>query len=587
MKSTPVSSVLEALEPRLAPAGIVSLSTAGGVLSVTGDSAGSDNAVRILEISPGLWRISDPLASGTTFSLNGAAAAATVDISAATGIKTQLGTGNDTLQLFGLNVAGHLTIADKSGNDDININGCTINGSVKIDSGSGDDQIRLIGSLTNNPLSIKAGTGNDLVSFDKDTFRDVNVDLGTGTNIFDADTTSLTIFGNLNVTTAGGADEDNGFTLAATSCLISGSVKFTVKAGDSTIKIGNVSGDTLFIGGNLTLQTGSGEDLFTLNETITIGGLLTIKAGNGDNTLLGQTAAPHIIGGFSYTGGTGIDTLDFTEQSLQIGTNVSLNMGNGSFNRVFLTPTDLLQVDGNITYKGGTGADALRFDSTDASVLGQINFNGANGSNTFHFLPDNGVLGSLTYKGGTGSDIVRIGDFLGGTTALISVLGKVNINVSKDYSEISLADSVLYSSVNVTAATHINEFFDILDTRILGTVNYKATGVGTTVVNFTNSTFFSAVTLDTGKGNDFIDFDIAGGTSLRNTFQAPVKILMGDGDDVFTSGANPTLANAGSIFNALLTVDGGKGTDTTNLLVGYNNTFGVTPDIKTTVETQN
>jgi hypothetical protein len=197
------------------------------------------------------------------------------------------------------------------------------------------------------------------------------------------------------------------------------------------------------------------------------------------------------------------------------------------------------------------------------------------------------VLGSLTYKGGTGTDIVRIGDFLSGTTALVSVLGKVNINVGKDYSEVSLSDSVLYSSVNVTGASQINEFFDILDTRILGTVNYKATGVGTSVVNFTNSTFFSAVTLDTGKGNDFIDFDIAGGTSIRNTFQAPVKILMGDGDDVFTSGASPTLANAGSIFNALLTVDGGQGTDTASLLTGYNNTFGVTPDIKTTVETQN
>ena len=587
MKSTPVSSVLEALELRLAPAGIVSLSTAGGVLTITGDSAGSDNAVRILEISPGLWRISDPLASGTTFSLNGAAAAATVDITAASGIKTQLGAGNDALQMLGLNVAGPVTIAEKSGADVLTIDTCTINGSVKIDTGSGDDILTLNNNHFNSPLNVKTGTGNDFFNFAGNITRDVNVDLGSGSNNFTANATELTIFGNLNVTAAGGVAETNNLTLAAATGLITGNVKLTVKAGNTTIEIGDISGDTMLIAGNLTFQTGHGLDNFTLNQTLTVGGLFSVKAGNGDNTLLGQTSAPHILGGFSYTGGTGSDIIEFTEQSLHIGSNISVNLGSGSTNRLSLTPTDLLQAEGNITYKGGTGADTLRVDSTEANVLGQINFNAGNGSNVFHFLPENGVLGSLTYKGGTSTDIVRIGDFFGGTTALVSVLGKVNINVSKDYSEISLTNSVLYSSVNVTAASHINEFFDILDTRILGTVNYKATGVGLSIVDFTNSTFFSAVTLDTGKGNDFINFDIGAGTSLRNTFQAPVKILMGDGDDVFTSGTNPTLANAGSIFNALLTVDGGKGTDTASLLTGYNNTFGVAPDIKTTVETQN
>lgn len=609
MKHASTFPILESLEPRLAPAGVVAISTAGGVLTITGDAGVTSNSIQISDGGNGLWHISDHQGDGTTFSLNGAPAVAALDITAAAkGIKVQLGEGDDFFRLNNVTVVGPLTIADKAGDDTFNLDFNSINGAIKIDTGAGNDQILFNNNQLNGAITAKMGAGDDTFDLSSGLYRHVTADLGTGSNSLDIDSSRITLLGNLNVTTAGGGSETQDFLLAAANGLITGSVKFIVKAGDSKVTFGSLNGDdmrilgsvtiqtaagnddvtlkeSVFVGGNFTYQSGAGDDFLRLIENVSTGGLLTMKSTDGENVLLGDNVTSLSLGGLTMVGGKGNDQIVLGGNHISIAGNVSMSAGTGDQSSVSFLTLGTLEIGGNLTYKGGTGDDNLSITNGKTHLLGTLNFTGSNGTNAMLVVPEVGLFGSINFTGGTGSEFIELGDSSDNTT-LISVFGKTSMNLGKGLAQISIRDTLFNSTLTIATAGDQDQM-EMTESTIIGAFNLKSTGQANGTLDIEGSTFHSLVSLYTGAGDDTLNFDTTLNTPARNTFLGAVKINLGDGDDTLSGGKNPIDVKAGNTFQSLLTVDGGKGNDVVSLRSDFNNVFDIVPDIKDTVETAN
>ncbi|HYF35589.1 MAG TPA: hypothetical protein VD994_09895 [Prosthecobacter sp.] len=128
------AGVLETLEPRLAPAGVVTITTAGGVLTITGD--GGHNVIHITDLpDSGEWQISDPTVSDCT-------------------------------------VRGNLTLNTGAGEDYVYLNASdggtnAFFGAVRIVTGANADQVELGTSGTNQfyrQVFIDCGAGTDTLT---------------------------------------------------------------------------------------------------------------------------------------------------------------------------------------------------------------------------------------------------------------------------------------------------------------------------------------------------------------------------------------------------------------------------------------
>ena len=128
-------SVIEPLEARVAPAGLITATFAGGILTLTGDGAAND-----IDMSgAGQDFISIAGIGGTTIALNGAAAAATVSFTGT--IKT---------------LNGNLGV----GNDRVNLNVVTL-GSLSLDGGDGNDSLIFTNSVATGPVKFVGGNNDD------------------------------------------------------------------------------------------------------------------------------------------------------------------------------------------------------------------------------------------------------------------------------------------------------------------------------------------------------------------------------------------------------------------------------------------
>eukprot|EP01031_Cornospumella_fuschlensis_P050000 gene50000-61197_t len=210
-------AVVESLEPRLAPAGTVILSTAGGVLTITGDAG--NNGISITDVpATGNWSISDPTASGTTYVLNGVTQAAMFTVPAQNGIKATLGDGNDDMRIIpsadpsGMILTGVLSINAGKGNDTLNLGtsanqALLVQGAATIDMGDDTDAVSLINSaLFSNTVDIKLGAGNDNLALSgsgaEHTFlKGLKIDVGAGPSSMNLTSAILSVSGgNLAIT---------------------------------------------------------------------------------------------------------------------------------------------------------------------------------------------------------------------------------------------------------------------------------------------------------------------------------------------------------------------------------------------------
>ncbi|HAL70697.1 MAG TPA: hypothetical protein DCP71_02880 [Verrucomicrobiales bacterium] len=581
--STPHLACLEALETRLAPAGLVTITLANGVLTIAGDSG--DNIVEITESSPGIWRAQDLSGSGTEFAFNGQPPSSAVSFFIPTGgVKVDLKEGNDNFNLGGLDIAGPLTVTDKAGNDDLGLFETHISGAVKIDLGIGTDTVAISRTSIGGALSLKMGSGDDGVALGSGYYQAVTVDLGTGTNTFGLDAGEpLRIQGNLSVVSAGGALETTGMVLATDNAIIHGHVSLKVLAGSSQVDFGFFVGNHLRIIGNLSLQTAAGNDQVRLTQDLTVGGQLSLKLGEGDNDVSSLGLQSFSLGSLAYTGGKGDDILDLRGTTATIAGSVTTTLGSGGSNVVDINPTTSLFIGGSFTYKGSTGNDLLYISGPRAEIYGPLNFTGLSGVNSLSLVPVLGRFGPINANGGAQTDLFTLGSF-SGSTVEITVLGKVNVNHGGGPSSLVVSDVTHHGALIVANAGGTNMY--IQDSQMNGPVSLKATGNSNSFFDLSDTTFVGAFSLTTGGGADTVLLDTSTGTSRVNLFRSQSTISLGAGDDLFRAGNTPVAPNQGNAFGGVLTVSGGSGTDTAEVLTGYGNSFDLPAVIKSDVEFQ-
>lgn len=100
---------LEELEARIAPAGGVVVTQAGGSLTITGDA--DDNEIEITQVGVGEFQI----ASGTSATTINGGAGPVVFQGVTKDLKFAMGEGDDSVTLTDLNIAGNLTFDGGNG----------------------------------------------------------------------------------------------------------------------------------------------------------------------------------------------------------------------------------------------------------------------------------------------------------------------------------------------------------------------------------------------------------------------------------------------------------------------------------------
>ncbi len=158
-----VHSLIEPLETRVAPAGLITATFAGGILTLTGDAAANDIDVT----GTGQDFITITGIGGTTIALNGAAAAATASFTGTIkAINGNLGVGNDRVNLNVLTL-GSLSLEGGDGNDSLIFTNSVATGPVKFVGGNNDDTFSAAGALfkVGGALTLDMGDGANTTLF--------------------------------------------------------------------------------------------------------------------------------------------------------------------------------------------------------------------------------------------------------------------------------------------------------------------------------------------------------------------------------------------------------------------------------------
>jgi len=244
---------------------------------------------------------------------------------------------------------------------------------ITVSLGSGDNDINLIGTSHEN--TVTGGDGDDDISF-----------------LTDTGTAAALVGGGENV-------------IAATS-ITSGELIVTSGSGDDTVTADK------FTSAEISLTLGDGDNTINLDPGTLAGTELTAVTGNGEDTVKFDSAnavASHADDVFTFTLGTGTDTLDFSGGA----STIDLTAGSITFDGLdvieFGGQSSNVTLDGvhlagkTITLKGdGTVTDTVEVDLDTA------------GTYDFSSISIDGTIakafGGLNIDGGTGADIITATD---------------------------------------------------------------------------------------------------------------------------------------------------------------------------------
>ena len=553
-KTSTSSSVLESLESRLAPAGIVSLSlSTSGALTIAGDALAND--LQITE-SGNDWTIASQVGGDTLFEMNGGPALSSITFAAPLSLKASLGAGND----------------------DMLISEAIIPGTVSIDGGEGDDIVDLTSTSIGGATAIRLGNGHDYFTAGGDLFfaKGFSVDLGTGQNTFDVNATTLLSNGSISAVAGGSAVEQQTFILAAELGDVKGSVTLrTSTASFTDFEIGALTDDSLRVTGNLTLTAAAGDDLVTLAGNIETLGAFAIGLGHGANSVLTDDAALIKANALSYAGGSHQDSVTLANEVLQVTGNMSFNGGAGT-NLLDLNPASALSIGGRLSYSGGNGNDALIIDGPSVIIGGAVSMAVSSGNNAFGLNAVSGSVGAFSYSAAAGNDVVDVGESTG-VSSLVTVRGNVSINTGAGSADVMVRDADIYGNLTVNTAVAFGgiDIVRLIDSDFRGNVGINLTGGAESDVIVRDGIFDRAVTINTGGGDDYVAFDTdTDVSSIYSIFDGYVRINLGAGNDIFAAGSNPAVDTVGNDFNSYVDVNGGTGYDRAYFMYfDYNNGF--------------
>ncbi|MCW0217522.1 MAG: hypothetical protein OJI67_04275, partial [Prosthecobacter sp.] len=412
--------------------------------------------------------------------------------------------------------------------------------------------------------------------------KGLSVNLGKGANTFDVNAVTLLSDGSISAVAGGGLGEGQAFIFKTGIGEIHGALTLKTTTGSYTdFEIGDSADDYLSVSKGMTLQSAGGEDIVILRGDMDIGGLLALRLGQGDNSVITTNVDQLYAKALTYTGGKGNDEFILEARETVLDGNFTFSAGAGD-NTLDLATSEYLGVGGNLIFRGGNGLDHLFVTGPEVYVGKVISMNASSsdvvlGNNVFGLNATVADLGGIKYSGGAGTDIVDIGQF-DGDSDLISVFGAVTVNTGTGSSDVQVRDADIRGSLRITTNAGFGQVdtIQLLDSDFRGAVNINMQGRADSDVVVRDGVFDRNVTVNTGAGDDYIQFDTdTEVSSIYTYFDGYVRVFMGAGNDVFLAGHNPAVDTVGNDFNGFLDVYGGSGYDRAYFIdsEAYNNGF--------------
>jgi len=533
---------IEVLEPRIAPAAIVTVSFTGGALNLTGDTG--DHQFKITALDEGAFQL-QAVNNSVLFHVDGVA------------------TDTDTLLLTG--PIKSLTATGGTGVDAIDLIGLTIAGNVKIDGGVGANTTTFDTVAIKGGLQVLGGAGADHLLAPQGSLsvkKDVVLSLGDGANGFESYASTFQVGGQITCTGGSGADA---FGIYNGVFSVGGNLTLNLGAGSAsltTVAVGALLG-SFKVGKKLTFDTAqslAGElSTFAVAATqVQIGGDTQITDGLGD---LSVSLTDSVTGGFLNLRGalsvvSGGGGLAFTFGAAQAAAkSISIDASAATIGSVSLG-AGALSVPKGVTYTGGNVANAFSLLGRDVISGSSLQLNlGAGGTNTLSLSSSAaGFFQKTTVIGGSGDDSISI-DLFKAKTASIDI----QPGTGADQVSIALAQSTVSGKVSVTPAADsaAGKLTLKATNSTIGSLDYLSARNGNEVkvTSLSNGlTVKKAIHIVGGAGDDVIDF----GTVLNFKIVQGFKLELGDG-------TNEVTGNFSNLTAKSFTLTGGVGQDTVDL----------------------
>jgi hypothetical protein len=609
-------SKVEALESRVAPA-TITVDFSGGILNLTSDDGDHIFFITALD--------------ATTVELDGGPdtvfqqGSETTDTLRLTGpiksLTATLGSGGDSLDITGLNVAGNINIDLGEGTNKVEILSLTTKGSLEITGGAGIDNVNL-------------GTANVLVR------KDLSLQLGDGTNSLLISANPLQVGGQLTYTGGSGSDTAR---FSAAKAAIGGNATFTFGAGnaelsfDGSVKFGrdlvfdstgslaaenskldlssssvNVRRDLIFRDGaanskitanqigspaanrNFMVETGAGT--YDVSLLGTLGArLLDFDASASSGGIFTYSGSASKTGQIIFTGGDGSDIFNaagINNKPLSITAN--LGGGNNESQLQFSAST----IKG-ITITGGDGEDTLEANIFGSKVPGSINIDNGAGPATTTLQLQNAILnGEIRVTNGSGPGSADVS--IAGIASKIGGISYTTDTASSSFSLVGSLDLAIKGAVRVTGGAGGDSVnLGVIGARIGKGITLDLGDGGNSVSGSFGSLFTRSLIITGGTGSDSLTLDGVGNLGVVNlnlgagnnsamfvgtfgfltartfTFSSASTVdidalslalvqVLGKFNAQFGAGTSLFLLND-SIIGSVFTVDTGAGGDTVNI----------------------
>lgn len=554
-------SRIESLESRIAPASLVTVTFTKGVLTLTGDVGAHDFSLTALDATTTQLHA----ATGTLFHMDGVADSDTLLLTGALkSITATLGDAADHVGLTGLNVGGDVTITGGNGANAIDINTVSISGGLKITGGGDAD-------------TITAAAGSFVVK------KALTLDLGNGANNF---ANNATLVVGKDVTYTGGSGTD-AFGIMLGSMSIAGNLSLTTGAGNATVGLGAPNAPILFgVGKKFTIDsTGSlaGDDVNVIvgGYATKIGGDIRVTDGAGDLTFGTQSvAAAGFRGNISIVGGPGeaqvqLALYQFFSKSITVDASASSKSSVllGGFGTSFSS---------SIHYLGGVGDDSFAiqtYGASGGSIGTSLVADLGDGKNSVNVVSTAGFFKTAKVITGAGDDEIMVGA-LGAKITSLDVQtggGTDTVQVAFLSSTISGKLSVANAAAAVKSTVSLGFLSSVagsVDVNLAGGDGNKVQFGSALVTSFTNGlTVKKTLHIATGAGADTVDFTgasnikVGGGIALElgdgaNTVAGAFANLVTKGFSITAgSGADSVLLNgSGNLGAVTLTLGAGANT---------------------------
>ena len=335
---------VQTLESRQLLAGnVVASIDAGGNLTIIGDNDSNEIEVNLTP------------SEVTVMGLNGTVVddSGLIDSQVTGDITIDLKNGNNVLEMDGTTRGdfGNMTVKSGSGDDTLEIFDMSVAGRFSLNSGDGDDLVDIEGDSGQN-ATFTLGGGNDTATidfsagdFENNPKRTIKVSATSGNNTLTFD--DLYASGKLSIKTGNGTDAIYGYSYGKYGATLNtgggnDTIDHDMAAQKRSVSVITGSGDDSFSGelsclyGSAKLSTSKGNDMITLDA---VAKKLTVSTGSGNDTVE-------------------IDDLTFYGEGNPSG-RISLSGGND-------TLIAGLNVDILIKASGGGGTD--RFEGDDSSL---------------------------------------------------------------------------------------------------------------------------------------------------------------------------------------------------------------------------